>query len=242
MWLKIETGLPTKVEVFRMAEALQVKRAEVVGHLVNLWAWFDFNTENGVINNIGSNGIIDAHTTKGFADAMHSVGWLEYNKDWETAGIQKLILPNFERHNGQTAKKRANTQQRQQRFRNAKALSSASLDKKREDKKKEEKREVTPYQKIVDFWNAHNTPKVERLTTKRKAAIKHICKEYTEDEIAEVFRKIPTIPFLVGQNDRGWQANFDYATRPEAFLKIYEGGWDTKPQGMESTNFDEWNK
>lgn len=240
MWLKIETGLPTKLEVFRIADELQIKRAEVVGHLVNLWAWFDFNTENGVIDNINNNAIVDEHTTKGFADAMHNVGWLEYNKNHETVGIQKLILPNFDRHNGQSAKKRANAQQRQKRFRHAKALPNASLDKEKIRTDKKEK-DITPYQKVVDLWNAENAPKVERLTTKRKAAIRLLCKDYTLEQIGEVFAKVPTIPFLVGQNDRGWRANFDYATRQDAFLKIYEGGWDTVQQGMASTNFDEWN-
>jgi len=241
MWLKIETGLPTKLEVFRISEMLEISRAEVVGHLVNLWAWFDFNTENGVIDNINSNAIVDEHTTKGFADAMHNVGWLEYNKNHETVGIQKLILPNFDRHNGQSAKKRANAQQRQKRFRNAKALQEASLDKIREDKKEtKDKRENTPFEKVVILWNKSNTPRVERLTNKRKAAIRQLCKDYTLEQIGGVFDQVPKIEWMNGKNDRGWRANFDYVTRPDAFLKIFEGSYEAS-QGTASTDFDEWN-
>ena len=242
MWLKIETGLPTKLEVYKIARELGINRAEVVGQLVNLWAWFDFNTLDGVINNIGSNGIIDAHTMQGFADAMFTVGWLEYNADWETVGIKKLILPNFERHNGQTAKKRANTQLRQLRFRNAKALASALPEKRREDKIKEiTPRETTPFKKVVDSWNEYNLPKIQRLTQKRKQAIRLLCKEYKLEDITKVFSEIKKIPFLNGENQTGWRADFDYTVKPDKFLKIYEGGWDTR-QKAQSADFDEWNK
>lgn len=242
MWLKIETGLPTKLEVFRISEMLEISRAEVVGHLVSLWAWFDFNSIDGVIPNIGSNGIIDAHTRQGFADAMHAVGWLKYNEDFEQEGITKLILPNFERHNGQTAKKRATSQQRQQRFRNAKALQEASPEKRREDKKEiKDKRENTPFEEVVILWNKSNTPRVERLTNKRKAAIRQLCKDYTLEQIGGVFDQVPKIEWMNGKNDRGWRANFDYVTRADAFLKIFEGSYEAS-QGTASTDFDEWNK
>ena len=240
MWLKIETGLPSKLEVFRIAEELQINRAEVVGHLVSLWAWFDFNTENGVIDGISSTEIIDAQSRQGFADALYNVGWLQYNKNWESVGIQKLILPNFDRHNGQTAKKRANAQQRQQRFRNAKALPTASPEKRRVDKEK--KKDDTPYEKVVDLWNQYNTPKCEKLTKKRKDSIRELCKEYTLEQIGEAFAKIQHIPFLTGQSESGWKADIEYATRPDKFLKIYEGGWSSTQKGMASTDFDEWNK
>jgi len=70
--------------------------------------------------------------------------------------------------------------------------------------------------------------------------IRRICKEHTIQEIEEVFKKIPQIPFLTGDNDRGWRADFEYAMRPEKFLKILEGGWDAPGATTTTTAFNEW--
>jgi hypothetical protein len=235
MWLKIETHTISKPEVFAMAASLQVTRAEVVGHLVTIWAWFDQNTEDGCLKVEHGKAIIDGLTVPNFAEAMVEVNWL-------TATESKLCLPNFSKHNGSTAKKRANGQIRQQRFRNTSSVRTASPDKIRKDKKEETTtREATPFKKVVAAWNEYNTPKIERLTDKRKAAIRILCKEYSLEDIQKVFSEIQNIPFLIGDNERGWRADFDYTIKPDKFLKIFEGGWATN-QKATNADFDEWNK
>ena len=232
MWIKIDTQLDKKPEVFKIASSLGIFRAEVVGHLVAVWAWFDQNSEDGVIE--GCCTMIDALTRPAFADAMQEVNWLSCENN-------TIRLPNFDKHNGSTAKKRAMGQQRQERFRkkvnNAPSVTPASLDKIREEKK-----EKTPFQKVVDLWNKFNEPKVTKVTDKRKALIRKLCQEHTLEEIEIVFEKISKIPFLTGENDRGWRADFDYSAKHEKFLKVFEGGWDTPTKATAmKTAFDEWN-
>lgn len=233
MWLKIETHTINKPEVFAMAANLATTRAEVVGHLVTVWAWFDQNTEDGCVQSEHGTAIVDGMTMPFFADAMIQVGWLN-------ATQSMLCLPNFGKHNGSTAKKRANGQARQSRFRNASSVTRE--DKKKEEKKETTKRVQTPFQKVVELWNDSNDPKVEKLTTQRKAAIRQLCKEYTLEQIEAVFKQVPTIPFLIGQNERGWVATFDYVIRPDKFLKIFEGGWNNASTVADMADFNEWNK
>ena len=232
MWIKIDTQLASKPEVFKIASTLGLFRAEVVGHLVSVWAWFDQNSEDGEIE--GCCTMIDEITRPAFADAMQEVGWLSCDNG-------TIRLPNFDKHNGSTAKKRAMGQQRQERFRNkggdAPSVKTALLDKKREDKK----RENTPFEKVVELWNFHCEPKVTKLHDKRKTQIRALCKEYTIGQIEIVFAKVKTIPFLVGENDRGWRADFDYTTKLDKFAKIEEGAWDVVTTGAKTTTFDEWN-
>jgi len=66
----------------------------------------------------------------GFAHAMRQVGWLSGESG-------ALTLPNFTEHNGQTAKKRAKTQARVQKHRNAFVTLKALPEKRREEKKKD---------------------------------------------------------------------------------------------------------
>lgn len=230
MWIKIDTQLVTKPEVFQMSQFLQISRAEIVGHLVSVWSWFDQNSETGEIK--GCCSMVDSITREGFANALVDCGWLSCQDNI-------ITLPNFTKHNGATAKKRAQGQQRQERFRKKQPGNAQSVT--REEKKREEiKKENTPFAKVVDCWNAWNDPKVTKTNDKRKALIRRICKEHTIQEIEEVFKKIPQIPFLTGDNDRGWRADFEYTMRPEKFLKILEGGWDAPGATTTTTAFNEW--
>lgn len=229
MWIKIESTLGTKPEVFMLANLLAIKRAEVVGHLVCLWTWVDQNTENGVIQ--GTTEMLDELTIGGFSDALQKVGWLVVND-------MEMHLPNFDKHNGQTAKQRAQVNRRVAKHRakekpsNPPSVTSALPDKIRKDKK-------INYQMVIDAWNMHCTPKVTKLTPKRKTAIKVLLANFAENEIAPTFAKIPNVPFLVGRNDTGWRADFDYAIKLDKFTKLAEGGWDTP--NTSATNYNTWN-
>lgn len=105
-WIKIEVILPDKPEVIRMAELLGMDDIDaVVGKLIRLWAWADQQTVQGDCVQISSVYIDRLVFCKGFADALRSVGWIK-GKD----GSLKFV--NFERHNGETAKSRAESARR----------------------------------------------------------------------------------------------------------------------------------
>lgn len=109
-WIKVEVTTPDKPEVFKMADALGIDPDEVLGKLIRVWSWADQQTEDG--NAVGvTRSLLDRLTNaKGFTDAMISVGWI-VDVDGE------LLFPNFDKHNGQSSKKRALTAQRQDKFR-----------------------------------------------------------------------------------------------------------------------------
>lgn len=104
-WIKIEICLPDKPEVTAMANILGIDSDAVVGKLIRIWGWADTHTLNGNASGV-TNSFIDRYThCVGFADALRKVGWLS-GRD---AAIE---FPNFNRHNGQTAKTRALTKGR----------------------------------------------------------------------------------------------------------------------------------
>lgn len=238
MWIKIEQSLPNKPEVFKLAQELLITRQETIGHLVNLWLWTDQVCEDGKIS--GNREMVDSITMPQFANALINVGWLHVCED-------TLEFTNFERHNGSTAKRRASNTRKVAEYRKRKQdtekvkpkeVTEPLLYKNRLDKKR------INYNSIVDMWNAYNTPKVERLTEKRKTAIKQLLKDFTEDDCKKVFEKIGKIPYMRGENEHGWVANFDYAIRPDKFVKLLEGAWDKNmnTENKQTNQFEEWNK
>lgn len=116
-WIKIEIATLDKPEVLGMARALGVPKATVLGALVELFAWYNTHLENGnahgvtvdMIDGILRNGGVTACNAT-LSDALKKVGWLI---DIDGA----LSIPNFERHNGKTAKSRALTAMRVSNFR-----------------------------------------------------------------------------------------------------------------------------
>ena len=88
-----------------MAEILKIDPDSVVGKLIRVWVWADQNSVDG--NGITvTDAFLDRLThRKGFAKAMRAAGWLT-GKDGE------VNFPGFERHNGSTAKGRADTNRR----------------------------------------------------------------------------------------------------------------------------------
>lgn len=149
-WIKFDVTTPDKPEVVKMAAVLGVDQDAVVGKLLRVWVWAD---QNSITSNGGCNGVtvtsafLDRLTfCPGFTAAMRSVGWL-------VGEDGNLSLPNFERHNGKTAKERAVTNRRVAKSRSGKGsrnddgvtdVTAAPLQKPLPEKRERREEAVTP--------------------------------------------------------------------------------------------------
>ena len=105
-WLKFELSTHDKPEVWQIAQALGIDPDAVVGKLLRVWAWFDQHTTDGTNAPSVSRALLDRYSgVSGFTQSMIDAGWM--TDDGKTIG-----LPNFDRHNGMTAKTRAQTAKR----------------------------------------------------------------------------------------------------------------------------------
>jgi hypothetical protein len=101
-WIKVETTTPDKPEVVKMALRLKVKDHDlIVGKLLRLWAWADSNSVDGLGVPITRAFIDRLVSLKGFASA------LEKEAKWISGPDGSIDFHNFERHNGDSAKRRA---------------------------------------------------------------------------------------------------------------------------------------
>jgi hypothetical protein len=104
-WIKMRGNLWDDPRVAKLADLTNSNEAMVIGALYWLWATADQHTEDGKIPDLSERAIDRKTGLAGFASALISVGWLEINGD----GVQ---IPGFEKHNGQSAKKRCQTARR----------------------------------------------------------------------------------------------------------------------------------
>jgi hypothetical protein len=143
-WIKVQHVTPGKPEVFAIAGRLGIEPDAVVGKLLRVWIWADQQTTDGNAPSV-TFALLDHEARQaGFAAALVAVGWLRQDGD-------NLQFSNFDRHNGETAKKRALGSNRQQasRKRNADSVTKSDTealqkrDQRREEKKLKEKPERT---------------------------------------------------------------------------------------------------
>lgn len=99
-WIKVERATPDKPEVVKLAEILHMDDPDfVLGKLWRFWAWADANTQDGILKTKYAH-IDRVVYCPGFARGLVSVGWLQGREG-------ALVIPNFDRHNGNSSKARA---------------------------------------------------------------------------------------------------------------------------------------
>ncbi|WP_425618070.1 hypothetical protein NA78x_001763 [Anatilimnocola sp. NA78] len=108
-WMKIEHATPDKPEVLAIASALNISPDDAFGKCFRMWRWFDKETIAGKAPGIGLAAIDHIVGAKGFAEVTVRVGWLEVITE---DGISGLIMPDFEKNCGESAKSRALTARR----------------------------------------------------------------------------------------------------------------------------------
>lgn len=116
-WIEVETTTVAKPEVIGLAATLAIPRAHALGLLVVWWSWCDANMVDGVTRYVTRDAIDDLVGHVGFASALQQVGWL-------TIDGAEVSIPRFDRHHGNSAKKRRQAAERQRRHRDRVTQSS----------------------------------------------------------------------------------------------------------------------
>jgi hypothetical protein len=131
-WIKMRVSLAEDPAVIAMASTLGVDVLSVVGMLFAFWAWADAHLTDGRAKGVTTKWIDEKVRYDGFAGALIAAGWLVATE----SGIE---IPKYERHNGTSAKKRAENTQRQRSSREKRDIvvtdATAKRDQRREEKK-----------------------------------------------------------------------------------------------------------
>ena len=101
------------------------------------------------------------------------------------------------------------------------------------DKEEDKNKKRTEYQLIADMYNeiCISFPSVRSLSDARRKAIKARLNTYTVEQFKTMFEIAEASPFLKGQNNRNWQANFDWLIKDGNFAKVLDGNYSDKRTG-----------
>jgi len=113
-WIKMEHTTIGKPELAHMSSILKTHEDHVLVGLVRVWIWADEICVAGEPLTVTEGFLDGVARRRGFAAAMRKVGWLEGENG-------ALRFPNFTRHNGKSAKKRAVDMERKRMERNGHA-------------------------------------------------------------------------------------------------------------------------
>lgn len=152
-WIKRDKSLTSKPEVLQIASRLNIDRWSAAGRCEDVWSWADEHTENGHASGVTKVFIDQLVACDGFADAMVLVGWLHIDSNGVT-------IPNFDRHNGKSAKKRASDAERQKK----------SRDKSRKECDKNHDEGATRSLSVSDFWSLISSLLPEEMQTEKMRA------------------------------------------------------------------------
>ena len=100
--------------------------------------------------------------------------------------------------------------------------------------------------KIIETYNTccTNLPQVQKLTEKREKAIDNFLKEFTEEQFKNICKIANSMNFLIGKNDKGWKADFDFLMRVDKATNVLEGKYndDKKAEGSKKTAYNDYNQ
>lgn len=143
-WIKMRMDLHRHPKVVRIMSALNADRLRTIGGLHAVWCLFDEQSEDGVLDGYTPKIIDDMIGWPGFCAAVVAVGWLSFEEG------RGLVMPDFEAHNGSSAKRRASEAERKRTSRKASASCPQNVrtecgqkaDQRREEKRREDMTEV----------------------------------------------------------------------------------------------------
>lgn len=124
-WIKIDHVTPDKPEIVAIADALRIDQDAAFGKCVRIWIWADQQSVDGDDLPVTPSFIDRLANCPGFADCLVKIGWLKKRHD-------RLSIPHFDRHNGQTAKNRALSSVRVKRLRNGQSVTQSLPEKEKE--------------------------------------------------------------------------------------------------------------
>jgi len=119
-WIKIETHTPDKTEIRHLARLCHCSQAEAFLAFFRVLVWLDEQTEDGHVDFFTAEDADDIAGVKGIGAALAAVRWIIF-------GPSGAVVANWDRHNGQSAKRRCLDAERSRRLRERHAASVTNV-------------------------------------------------------------------------------------------------------------------
>jgi len=127
-WIKIETHTPDKTEMRHIARICRCSKADAFLAFFRVFVWLDEQTEDGHVAYFTAADADEIGGLKGFGDALQEVRWILF-------GPTGAVVSNWDRHNGQSAKRRCLDAERSRRLRERHAATVTNVTPDRDGKR-----------------------------------------------------------------------------------------------------------
>jgi hypothetical protein len=98
-WIKIETHTPDKPEIRQVARLCQCSKAEAFLAFFRVFVWLDEQTDDGQVEFFTAEDADELGGLPGLGHALEAVHWITFSP-------RGAVVANWDRHNGQSAKRR----------------------------------------------------------------------------------------------------------------------------------------
>lgn len=238
-WIKMRVDLQTHPKVVRIMSACKADKYRVIGGLHAVWSVFDAHTEAGELDGYSFELMDEIIGWPGFSSAMAAVGWLVVNGE-------TLVSPEFDTHNGKSAKRRCMEAERKRSSRKASADDADKM-RTREEKRREEVNLPSanaegvgstlppcPHQEIISLYHEAlpACTAVREWTPARQALLRSRWAENGKRQTLgwwkRFFDYVAESEFLTGRGSCGpdrdpFVADLEWLVRPKNFVKVIEG-------------------
>lgn len=185
---------------------------------------------------------INLKKSERIANKMHSVCLLEFEKREKSFYFK---IPNLSKYLGKyTIKNDSNSSNKKKRKENK--IKENKIKETNADKPKDSASLLSFDEFIRETFNTmlgDKFPKILKISAKRKNQIA-ICKKNldlkTKNDWLQYFEIVKETKFLHGDNDRGWQASFDWLIKQDNALKVLEGSYRSAKKQTPQERAGEW--
>jgi hypothetical protein len=118
-WIKVETHTPDKAEIRHIARLCHCTKAEAFLAFFRVFVWLDEQTEDGHVDFFTPADADEIAQLDGFGSALQEVRWITFS-------ATGAVVANWERHNGQSAKRRCLDAERKRNVRRQSGQTSAA--------------------------------------------------------------------------------------------------------------------
>ena len=183
-WIKMRMDLPSHPKVVRILSATKSDKFRVIGGLHAVWSVFDIHSQDGELVGYTPKTMDHIIGWDGFSDAMIAVGWMSYD------GRETLTMPDFDTHNGQSSKRRAEETERKRKSRSfpqsGRKVSDKDADEMRSREEESRREESNNIDIVISYLNDATGKNFRGAKTDRSAISARLSEGYTIDQIKSV--------------------------------------------------------
>ena len=249
-WIKMRSELQSHPKVVRILSATHADKFRVIGGLHAVWSVFDMHSSGGSLFGYTPETMDHVIGWDGFSDALIAVKWLIYD------GAETLTLPEFDEHNSQSAKRRAEDQKRKRDARrneeNSPDKCGQNADKKRTREEKRREEQEIPSEGASDDLPADKKGKGKTTAVSLKAWIESLDGEdaIPGDDPIYAYADSINLPdefialawswfkdAMATKRQADWRRHFRNAVKgnwPKYWWPTDDGGWRLSPAGEQA--------